>query len=326
MSYELSARSIFREFFGSPIKRLGQNFLFDENINRKIVSSAGDLSGKTVLEVGAGPGGLTLEILKSNVSKLHVVELDPHWANVWRTLQAKFDNKLEVIESDALKVDFKLIKPDIIISNLPYNISTQLLFKWLREFFLYEKLILMFQKEVADRLYAIPCTKEYGRISVLTQSVSNVSKVFDLEPGSFTPAPNVKSTVVKIVPHTNWQIGSNALHSEKRDKFLGAYKAQNRNVLSVHKDTTNGFNEVECGKNAICRRLLETFSDMLNNIFMHRRKIVSKSLGKYFSDPILMLKDLGYDSNTRPEQIKVDDYVQMFFMCSTSFLPPTLSD
>ncbi|MDR2158070.1 MAG: 16S rRNA (adenine(1518)-N(6)/adenine(1519)-N(6))-dimethyltransferase RsmA [Holosporaceae bacterium] len=214
---ELSAKKIFDGFFGGVRKKFGQNFLFDEKINRKIVSVAGDLTGKVVAEVGPGPGGLTLEILKQDIKKLYVIELDPHWSEVWRNLARLFNGKLEVIEQDALGFCFKNISPHAIISNLPYNISTQLLFKWLEEFHLYECLVLTFQKEVADRLRAKPSTKAYGKLSVLTQWKSRVSKAFDLKAGAFFPAPEVKSTAMKFIPYgandmyANFNLFSNLL-------------------------------------------------------------------------------------------------------------------
>jgi len=198
---DLSAKKIFDAFPNRATKKFGQNFLFDGKINRKIVTVAGNLAGKVVAEVGPGPGGLTLEILKQDVEKLYLIEMDRHWCEVWRNLAPLFNGKLEIIECDALRFDLKTISPNVIISNLPYNISTQLLCKWLREFDLYETLVLMFQKEVADRLYAVPSTKSYGRLSVLTQWKSSVSRAFDLESGSFFPPPKVRSTVVKFVPH-----------------------------------------------------------------------------------------------------------------------------
>jgi 16S rRNA (adenine1518-N6/adenine1519-N6)-dimethyltransferase len=195
---ELSAKRIFETFPRKIEKKFGQKFLFDEKISRKIVSAAGDLSGKIVTEVGPGPGGLTLEILKHDIKKLYVIELDPHWSSVWKHLAPSFSPRLEVVEKDALQCNFNEFAQDVIISNLPYNISTALLIKWLGELTSYEKLILMFQKEVAERLYATPSTKSYGRLSVLAQCRSRVKKVFDLEPGSFFPAPKVKSTVVEF--------------------------------------------------------------------------------------------------------------------------------
>jgi 16S rRNA (adenine1518-N6/adenine1519-N6)-dimethyltransferase len=198
----ISAKEIFDKYGCGTTKKLGQNFLFDENINRKIVAAAGDLSDKIIAEIGPGPGGLTLEIVKHNIRKLYLIEYDRRWAEVWRELRfaLEIEEKLEIIGCDALKFDMKTISPNIIISNLPYNISTQLLFRWLPEFDFYEKLVLTFQKEVADRLYASPCTKSYGKLSVLSQWKSKVSKVFDIEPGSFSPAPKVRSSVVQFQP------------------------------------------------------------------------------------------------------------------------------
>ncbi|MDR2107310.1 MAG: 16S rRNA (adenine(1518)-N(6)/adenine(1519)-N(6))-dimethyltransferase RsmA [Holosporaceae bacterium] len=201
-SENLSAKKIFDLFRGKTDKKLGQNFLFDPKINRKIVGVAGDLTGKTVIEVGPGPGGLTLEILRSGVRKAYIVELDRRWVAVWKELSPLFGSRLEVIEADALKFDFKALAPDVIISNLPYNISTQLLFKWLREFDLYETLVLMFQKEVADRLCAEPACAAYGKLSVLTRWKSRAEKAFDLEAGSFFPVPAVKSSVIKFTPRS----------------------------------------------------------------------------------------------------------------------------
>jgi 16S rRNA (adenine1518-N6/adenine1519-N6)-dimethyltransferase len=199
---QLTATQIYQRYRCCIAKKFGQNFLFDEKINRKIVSIAGDLSDKVVVEVGPGPGGLTLEILKQPIQKVHVVEIDPHWCNVWRSLKELFDDKLHVIEQDALKFDFRSISPNIIISNLPYNISVPLLFRWIRDFDGYENLVLMFQKEVADRLTAKPSTKSYGKLSVLAQHAVRIEKVFDVEPGSFFPRPKVRSTVVKISART----------------------------------------------------------------------------------------------------------------------------
>ncbi|MDR1982301.1 MAG: 16S rRNA (adenine(1518)-N(6)/adenine(1519)-N(6))-dimethyltransferase RsmA [Holosporaceae bacterium] len=262
---KLSAKKIFDSFFHEANKKFGQNFLFDEKINRKIVSVAGDLTGKVIAEVGPGPGGLTLEILKHNIKKIYVIEIDKHWSGVWKSLSQRFDGKLEIIEQDALNFDFQSIAPDMIISNLPYNISTQLLFKWLREFDLYESMVLMFQKEVADRLYAIPSTKSYGKLSVLTQWKSRVAKAFDVEPGSFFPAPRIRSTVVKFIPYKK---------KFTSDDFL-------------------------------------FFSNLLASVFMHRRKVVVKTLANFFPHPEELLLNLGYHRNTRAEEITVDDYMKI---------------
>ncbi|MDR0632028.1 MAG: 16S rRNA (adenine(1518)-N(6)/adenine(1519)-N(6))-dimethyltransferase RsmA [Holosporaceae bacterium] len=226
---ELSAKKIFDAFSRAAKRSLGQNFLFDEKINRKIVSVAGDLTGKTITEIGPGPGGLTMEILRHPIKKMYVIEFDRHWSDVWRNLSRLFDGKLEVIEQDALKFDFGSIAPNVIISNLPYNISTQLLLKLLKEFDRYERLVLMFQKEVADRLYAVPSTKSYGRLSVLSQWKSRVEKAFDLEPGSFFPPPKVRSTVVKFTPYPRNQSFDN--FNLFSDLLTAAFTHRRKNVV-----------------------------------------------------------------------------------------------
>lgn len=266
-SDQLTAKRIFDIFLNRTTKRFGQNFLFDSNINRRIISAAGDLSDKVIMEVGPGPGGITLEILKQPIKKLFVVEIDRRWAEVWRNLKKLFEGKLEVIEIDAINFDEEEISPQVIISNLPYNISTVLLIKWLTNFDKYEKLILMFQKEVADRLYAKPCTKSYGKLSVLTQWKSRVEKVFDLEPGCFTPPPKVKSTVVKFIPK----------------KVEGDYKF---------------------------------FSTVVSDAFLHRRKLLSKTLQKYSKNIEEILQSLGYSRLARAEEISVEGFQKLVSILS----------
>ncbi|MDR2682094.1 MAG: 16S rRNA (adenine(1518)-N(6)/adenine(1519)-N(6))-dimethyltransferase RsmA [Holosporaceae bacterium] len=271
---EISAKWIFEQYYRRTAKKFGQNFLFDARINNKIVSAVGDLQNKIVVEVGPGPGGLTLEILKRDIQKLYLVEYDAHWVSVWRELKPQFGEKLEIIERDALHFNLSDVAPNVVISNLPYNISTQLLFRWLPHFDLCEKFLLMFQKEVADRLGAIPSTKAYGRLSVLVQWKSKVRKIFDLEPGSFFPSPKVKSSVLQFSPFAK--------------------------------------NDCECYENFEC------FSQMLQDLFAHRRKIVQGPLKKYFENPSEILHDLGYDINARAEQIAVTDFIKMCKIYSES--------
>lgn len=196
----LSPQKIYNEYRQSMRKELGQNFIFDENINKKIIDAAGDLSDKTVAEIGPGPGGLTLEILRRNVRKLYIIEYDPHWCEVWRGLQQYSGGKLELIQGDAMKIDIIGLKPQKIISNLPYNISTQLLYKWFGNFPMFDELVLMFQKEVADRIIAKPKTKAYGQMSVISQWLSEIEKICDLPPDVFSPPPKVHSAVLRICP------------------------------------------------------------------------------------------------------------------------------
>lgn len=211
----LSAKDIYDRSLHKADKKFGQNFLFDPKINSKIVSVAGNLDEKVVVEIGPGPGGLTLEILKRNIKKLYVVEIDPRWAQIWNDLKPEFGGKLEVIEQDALQFDLRDVSPNVVISNLPYNVSTELLCGWLRYFDICQCYVLMFQKEVADRLYAVPKTKAYGRLSILTQWKSNVSKIFDLEPGSYFPPPKVRSSVLKFEPFN----AKNIVCADEYDEF-----------------------------------------------------------------------------------------------------------
>lgn len=195
----LTAKEIFDKYQGSASKSLGQNYIFSRDINRRIVGLAGCLDGKNVLEIGPGPGGLTVEILRQNVNSLTLIELDNTWANAWQDLS--FDNqKINVIHQDALKVDIDNIDIDIIISNLPYNVSSQILLKLLPNLEKYQRLVLMFQKEMADRIIAKHDTKDYGRLSILSQFKSKICKGFNLSPNCFSPPPKVHSSVLVFAP------------------------------------------------------------------------------------------------------------------------------
>ncbi|MEM9619568.1 MAG: 16S rRNA (adenine(1518)-N(6)/adenine(1519)-N(6))-dimethyltransferase RsmA [Pseudomonadota bacterium] len=180
-------------------KSLGQHFLLDLNITRKIIRDANTIAADTVLEIGPGPGGLTRALLETGA---HVVaiERDRRCVEALQELTAYYPNKLHIIEEDALKareLDLLDIKPVKIISNLPYNISTELLIKWLRAGpKLWSVMALMFQKEVADRILAAPGSKTYGRLSIITQTMTIPSRAFDLPARAFTPPPKVDSTVV----------------------------------------------------------------------------------------------------------------------------------
>ena len=183
-------------------KSLGQHFLLDGNLTAKIVRGAGDLTGRTVLEVGPGPGGLTRALLASPAARIVAVERDARCVAALGELAEAYPQRLHVVEGDALEVDEGdlLAPPAVVIANLPYNISTPLLFKWLEHGALFESLTLMFQKEVADRLTATPRQKAYGRLSIMVQWRMAVASLFDIGPRAFTPPPKVTSTVVHLVP------------------------------------------------------------------------------------------------------------------------------
>ncbi len=184
-------------------KQLGQNFLLDLNLTAKIARSAGDLSACDVLEVGPGPGGLTRGLLVEGARRVLAVEKDPRCMPVLAEIAAAYPGRLEVINGDALEVDAlaHLTAPVRVIANLPYNVGTELLIRWLTPKVwppFWDSLTLMFQKEVAERIVAKPRTEHYGRLALLAQWRCDAKIVLVLPPEAFTPAPKVHSAVVHL--------------------------------------------------------------------------------------------------------------------------------
>ena len=185
-------------------KSLGQHFLLDLNMTRKIARAASVGAGDLVLEIGPGPGGLTRALLETG-AQVVAIERDHRCIEALGDVAAAFDNRLEVIEADALAADETTLlgarAPVKIVANLPYNISTELLIKWLKAGpALWSVMALMFQKEVADRILAAPGSKAYGRLSVMAQAASHPSRAFNLPARAFTPPPKVDSTVAVFEP------------------------------------------------------------------------------------------------------------------------------
>ena len=211
-------------------KALGQNFLLDLNLTRKIARAGGLLDGKTVLEVGAGPGGLTRALLAEGAGHVIAVERDRRCLAALEELAAVVPGRLTVVEADALALDeYGLVpRPSRIIANLPYNISAPLLFKWLDRLALFERLILMFQKEVAQRITARAGGKAYGRLSVMVQWRCQASALFDVPPRAFTPAPKVTSTVIALSPRPAPLAPANA---EVLEAVVAAAFGQRRKML-----------------------------------------------------------------------------------------------
>ena len=187
-------------------KSLGQHFLFDMNLTRRIARAAAPLGGGTVIEVGPGPGGLTRALLLEGADNLVAIERDERCLAALAELAAAFPGKLEVISGDALETPVESLgaPPRRIVANLPYNISTQLTAGWLeliaRQPEALSALVLMYQKEVALRLAAAPRSKDYGRLSVLAQWLCEVELLFDISPKAFVPPPKVTSSVVRLTP------------------------------------------------------------------------------------------------------------------------------
>jgi len=184
-------------------KALGQNFLLDLNLTRKIARSAGNLSECDVLEVGPGPGGLTRALLMEGAKRVVAIERDARCLPALAQISAAYPDRLEVLEGDALALDLtgKLTQPYKIVANLPYNIGTELLVRWLNGTTWppgWQSLTLMFQREVAERITAQEGDKAYGRLAVLANWRARTQIMFDVPPQAFTPPPKVTSSIVRI--------------------------------------------------------------------------------------------------------------------------------
>jgi 16S rRNA (adenine1518-N6/adenine1519-N6)-dimethyltransferase len=184
-------------------KKLGQHFLLDANLTGRIVRQAGPLAGRHVIEIGPGPGGLTRALLASEAASVTAIEVDPRAVAAMRELEAEAGGRLRVLEADALRLDLRELTeaPRQIVANLPYNVATPLLIGWLRQAAAFERMTLMFQQEVAERICAAPSTPEYGRLSVLAQWICAVDLKLRIPPAAFVPPPKVWSAVVGFVPH-----------------------------------------------------------------------------------------------------------------------------
>ena len=204
--------------FIKPKKSLGQNFLIDRNVLEQIVDVV-DVKNKEVLEIGPGSGNLTTFILKKKPKKLYVIEKDDDLALL---LEDTFPNEITIINDDVLKISEDKISSDklTVFGNLPYNISTEILSKWivnLDKNFWFENLVLMFQKEVADRIIAKSNTSKYGRLSILSSWKLNIKKIIDIKPQSFSPRPKIDSTLLLFTP---------------REKFFELKDAKNLEMMT----------------------------------------------------------------------------------------------
>jgi 16S rRNA (adenine1518-N6/adenine1519-N6)-dimethyltransferase len=195
-------REVIRRHRLAARKSLGQNFLLDLNLTARIARAAAPLTACNVIEVGPGPGGLTRALLLAGARHVTTIERDPRCIAALSELAAAFPERLSIVEGDALALDLAAIAPPPLklVANLPYNIATPLLFGWLRQVERFESLTLMFQKEVALRLVAAPRSKEYGRLSVMTQWRCAAKRLFDIPPSAFVPPPKVTSSVVRLLP------------------------------------------------------------------------------------------------------------------------------
>jgi 16S rRNA (adenine1518-N6/adenine1519-N6)-dimethyltransferase len=214
------------------LKSLGQNFLLDLNLTARIARTAGDLSDATVIEVGPGPGGLTRALLAAGAKRVVAVERDRRCVAALAEIAARYPGRLDIVEGDALDTDMASLVtgPAAIVANLPYNVATPLLVGWLLTEPWppwYRSMTLMFQREVAERIVAVPGSKSYGRLSVLAgwRTVAHIA--FDIDPRAFTPPPKVVSSVVHFVPRQH----PLACNPASLEKVTAAAFGQRRKML-----------------------------------------------------------------------------------------------
>ena len=204
-------RDVVARYDIAPKKALGQNFLFDLNLTRKIARSAGPLAGVTVVEVGPGPGGLTRALLMEGAARVIAIERDERCLMALADIAAACPGQLEIVPGDALEMDYAELAarhgpagPVRLVANLPYNIGTVLLTRWIENGAWppwYDRMVLMFQREVAERIVATPLQRaDYGRLGVLCGWRTQARILFDVAASNFTPPPKITSAMVEIVP------------------------------------------------------------------------------------------------------------------------------
>jgi len=231
MSQLLSTSELIKKYQLDAKKSLGQNFILDKNFTDKIAKSAGDLSNFEVLEIGPGPGGLTRSILDAGVKKLFVIEKDQRCILALKELQEFYGSRLEIIEGDALEIDETKIFSENsqfkIIANLPYNIGTVLIFKWLKILPKIASMHLMLQKEVVQRICAKIGDKNYGRLAIMLNLLCDTKMLFEVNKMVFSPPPKITSAIVQIIPN-----------AEKIEKYF-----EKNNLKKFEKVVQQAFNQ-----------------------------------------------------------------------------------
>ena len=239
-------------------KSLGQNFLIDKKILEKIVNTT-KIENETILEIGPGTGNLTSYILKKKPKKLIVIEKDN---NLVKNLDENFKDQIKIINDDILKLDETTISSDklTVFGNLPYNISTEILTKWIvnmKEYFWFECLVLMFQKEVAERIIAEFNTSNYGRLSIISNWKLNIKKLFDVKPEAFYPKPKIDSSLLFFYPKKDYYKFKDPNNLEKITKV---FFNQRRKMLK------KPFNQIFNGDQKILNKVKINLSSRPQNL------------------------------------------------------------
>jgi 16S rRNA (adenine1518-N6/adenine1519-N6)-dimethyltransferase len=256
----------------SAKKSLGQNFLLDLNITRRIARAGGPLAGVTVLEIGPGPGGLTRALLLEGAAKVVTIERDERFRSALALTEDCSEGRLTTLFTDALQANYEAIASETgakrIIANLPYNIATALIVGWLTQEQWppwFDKMVVMVQREVAERFVAVPASENYGRLAVLTQYRATPRILFSLPPSVFTPSPKVSSSLIEIVPRPS-------------------------------------------EPNAVSTALLEKVTAAA---FGQRRKMLRSSLASLGVDTASLLQAAGIDPAQRAERLTIADYMRL---------------
>ncbi|MEQ1865397.1 MAG: 16S rRNA (adenine(1518)-N(6)/adenine(1519)-N(6))-dimethyltransferase RsmA [Micropepsaceae bacterium] len=265
-------REVIAQLGLSARRSLGQNFLMDFNLTRRIAREAGPLAGRTVVEVGPGPGGLTRALLMEGAGHVIAIERDQRCLPALEAIAIAYPNRLTVVMADAVDTDEAALVPPgeraMVVANLPYNVATPLLIKWLtaREWPpWYDSLTLMFQREVAERIVAAPGDEAYGRLSVISQWRAAPKILFDVNRSAFTPAPKVTSTVVRF------------------------------SVLAKARGEAEP-------------RMIERVTGAA---FGQRRKMLRSSLKTLGADNDAMIEEAGLDPTARAEEISVEGFAAL---------------
>jgi 16S rRNA (adenine1518-N6/adenine1519-N6)-dimethyltransferase len=211
-----------------PKKRWGQNFLVDSNVINKIISSIDIKPNDSILEVGPGKGAITT-LLAEKVKKITAIEID---SNLCKSLEDKNISNLEIINNDILKTDLSKIDSNIIIGNLPYYITTPILFKIFKSTLNWEKIYFTMQKEVAERITGKPNTKSYGRLTIMCQIFSNTKILFNISPQVFRPIPKVESSFLEFSKNTDFQINDYMRFEEIIRKIFNQRRKKFKNCIS----------------------------------------------------------------------------------------------
>lgn len=264
-------RDVIRGLDLSARRSLGQNFLLDFNLTRRIARAGGPLEGATIVEIGPGPGGLTRALLLEGAARVVAIEKDRRCLPALADIAAAYPGRLDIVEADALEIDYaklNLAPSCRIVANLPYSVATPLLIGWLKTSPWppwFDRLVLMFQREVAERIVAKPGRKDYGRLSVIAQWRAESRILFGIPARAFTPVPKVDSSLVELVPKTD--------------------PIPPCDIVVLEKVTAAAFGQ--------------------------RRKMLRSSLRQITPDAEALLNSLGIAPTARAEELEVGDFARL---------------